>query len=259
MKSDELPGDLETGNETASPPSSPGVWEHVLLTRDSPEDLHTKLLLCNDHSFPDYLVFPLSHLLYYRASHLLSSPSFLPESHVSTEPEESFDEGKADIKQDEKVSYPAVSTGYFSYYRVNEELLGQPLTHGLNAEEKRPGNNGKDESEGDAESTVPRSLELDKRACSPVSDEEPPAQPLLTDITTAHCLPTSYFPSRLPGPNQLFPSSGYFPYYETEGELCTDPVLEGRFFVGMKALKNKEAGQGGETDIWSVSSRCLVC
>ncbi|XP_061313024.1 uncharacterized protein LOC133271159 isoform X2 [Pezoporus flaviventris] len=209
MKSDELPGDLETGNETTSPPSSPGVWEHVLLTRDSPEDLHTKLLLCNDHSFPDYLVFALSYLPYYRTSHLLTSPSFLPESLVSTEPEEGFDEGKADIKQDEK--------------------------------------------------TVPRSLELDKRACSPMSDEEPPAQPLLRDSITAHCLSTSYFPSGLPALNQLFPSSGYFPYYRTEGELCTDPLLEGRFFIGMEALKNKEAGQGGEIGIWSLSSRCLVC
>ncbi|XP_062494048.1 uncharacterized protein LOC134173730 [Pezoporus occidentalis] len=259
MKSDELPGDLETGNETTSPPSSPGVWEHVLLTRDSPEDLHTKLLLCNDHSFPDYLVFALSYLPYYRTSHLLTSPSFLPESLVSTEPEAGFDEGKADIKQDEQVSYPAVSTGYFPYYRMHEELLGQPLTHGLNAEEKRPDNDGKDESEGDAESTVPRSLELDKRACSPTSDEEPPAQPLLRDSITAHCLSTSYFPSGLPALNQLFPSSGYFPYYRTEGELCTDPVLEGRFFIGMEALKNKEAGQGGETGIWSLSSSCLVC
>lgn len=107
--------------------------------------------------------------------------------------------------------------------------------------------------------TIPLSLELDKRACSPMSDEEPPAQPLLRDSTTAHCLSTSYFPSGQPGLNQLFPSSGYFLYYRTEGELCTDPVLEGRFFTAMEALKNKEEGQGGETGIWSLSSSCLVC
>ncbi|XP_030360304.1 uncharacterized protein LOC115615819 [Strigops habroptila] len=259
MKSDELPGDLETGDETTPPPSSPGVWEHVLLTRDSPEDLHTKLLLCNDHSFPDYLVFALSYLPYYRTSHLLTSPSFLPASHISTETEESFDEGKVDTKQDEKVSYSAVSTGYFPYYRTYEELLGQPLTHGLNVEEKRPDNDGKDESEGDAESTTPLSLELDKRVCSPMTDEEPPAQQLLRDSTTAHCLSTSYFPSGLPGLDHLFGFSGYFPYYQTEGELCTDPVLEDRSFTGMEALENKEGGHGGEIDIWSLRSSCLVC
>lgn len=103
-------------------------------------------------------MFSLSYLPYYRTSHLLTSPSFLPESHVSTEPEESFEEGKADTKQDEKVSYPAVSAGYFPYYRMHEELLGQPLTRGLNAEEKRPDNNGRDESEGDAESVSPRAV-----------------------------------------------------------------------------------------------------
>ncbi|KFQ56318.1 hypothetical protein N333_01704, partial [Nestor notabilis] len=93
---------------------------------------------------------------------------------------------------------------------------------------------------------------------SPMTDEEPPAQQLLRGSTTARCLSTSYFLSGLPGLNQPFPSSGYFPYYRTEGELCTDPVLEDRSFTRMKALEKKEGGQGGEIGIWSLRSSCLV-
>lgn len=64
------------------------------------------------------------------------------------ETEESFSDGKVNTKQDEKVSYSATSTGYFPYYRTYEQLLGQPLTYGLNTEEEKPDNEGKDESEG---------------------------------------------------------------------------------------------------------------
>ena len=97
----------------------------------------------------------LAYLPYYRTSHVFISPSSLAASHISTETEESFNEGKVNTEQDEKVSYSAVSTGYFPYYRTYEELLGQPLTYELNTEGKKPDNDGKDESEGDVE-TVSR-------------------------------------------------------------------------------------------------------
>ncbi|PKU32622.1 solute carrier family 25 member 48 [Limosa lapponica baueri] len=161
-KSDELPRDLEERDETTPPPSSPGDLEHVLLTRDSPEDLNTKLSLCNDRSVQ---VFALPYLPYYRTSYIFISPSSLIASHISTETEESFSDGKVNTKHDEEVSYSAVSTGYFPCYRTSEELLGQPLTYGLNTEEKKPDSDGKDESEGgcaqdvgDAEKSVMKIL-----------------------------------------------------------------------------------------------------
>ncbi|GAB0195869.1 hypothetical protein GRJ2_002052200 [Grus japonensis] len=144
----ELPGGLETRDETAPTPSSPGDLEHILLTKDSPEDLNTTLSLCNDQSVPDYQVSALAYLPCYGMSCVLISPSSLTASHTSTETKESFNDGKVDAKQDEKVSYSAFSKGYFPYYRTYEELFDQPLTYGLNTEEKKPDNDGKDESEG---------------------------------------------------------------------------------------------------------------
>ncbi|XP_074694524.1 uncharacterized protein LOC141929237 isoform X1 [Strix aluco] len=205
----ELPGDLETRDKATPPPSSPGVLEHVLLTRDSPADLHTKLLLCNDRSFPDYPAFALVHPPYYRTSHVFTSPSSLAASHTSTETEESFSEGRVNTKQDEK--------------------------------------------------TTPPSLELNKRELSSTTDEEPPAHQLLRDSTSEHCLSKISLPSGLLDLNQPFSSSGYFPSYRTEGELCIGPALGDRFFTEKEGLENKEEGQGGETSIWSLSASCLVC
>lgn len=139
---------METRDETTPPPSSPVDLEPVLLTRDSPEDLNTKLLLCNDHSVPEDPVSALAYLPYYRTSYIFISSSSLAASHISTETEESFNDGKVNAKQDENMSYSAVSTGYFPCYRTYGELLGQPLTYGLNREERKPDHDGKDESEG---------------------------------------------------------------------------------------------------------------
>lgn len=122
--------------------------EHVPLTRDSSEDLNTKISHCNDHSVREHLAFTLEYLPYYRTSYIFISPSSLAASHISTETAESFNDGEVNTKHDEKVSYSAASTGYFPCYRTSEELLGQPLAYGLNTEEKNPDNDGKDESEG---------------------------------------------------------------------------------------------------------------
>lgn len=91
-------------------------------------------------------VFALGYLPYYRTSHVFISLPSLTASRISTETEESFNGGKVNTKQDEKVSDSVISTGYFPYYRTYEMLLGQPVTYGLNAD-----NDGEDESKGDVE------------------------------------------------------------------------------------------------------------
>ncbi|KFV50249.1 hypothetical protein N328_12390, partial [Gavia stellata] len=88
--------------------------------------------------------------------------------------------------------------------------------------------------------------------------EEPTAHQLLRDSTSEHRPPTISFPSGLPGRNQPFPSGGYFPYYRTEAELCAGPALGDRFFTGIEGLENKEGGQGGEPDTWSLRASCLM-
>ncbi|KFO13216.1 hypothetical protein N312_01904, partial [Balearica regulorum gibbericeps] len=88
---------------------------------------------------------------------------------------------------------------------------------------------------------------------SSVTDEEPTAHQLLRASTSEHCPSTISLPNGLP-----FPSGGYFPYYRTEGELCTGPAQGGRFFTRIEGLENKEGGQGGETEFWSLNASCLV-
>lgn len=107
--------------------------------------------------------------------------------------------------------------------------------------------------------TIPPSLELEKRAFSSMTDKEPRVHHLLRDRTFGHCSSTISFSSGLPGLNQPFPSTGYFPYYRTEEELCPGPVLGDRFFPGIGGLVNKDGEERGETDIWSLSSNCLLC
>ncbi|KAK2540801.1 hypothetical protein Q9966_004504 [Columba livia] len=199
---------LETSDETTPPLSSPGVLEQFLLTRDSPEDLNSQLSLCNDQSVPDYLVSAFVYLPYYRTSYVFISPSSHAASHISTETEESFNEGKVNTKQDETVSYSATSTGYFPYFRTYGEFLCEPLTFGLNAEGKKPDNDGKGECEGDIETTIPPSLDLEKRAFSSMTDKQPRVHHLLRDRTFGHCSSTISFSSGLPGLNQPFPSTG---------------------------------------------------
>ncbi|XP_014803486.1 PREDICTED: uncharacterized protein LOC106891453 [Calidris pugnax] len=262
-KSDELAGDLEERDDTTPPPSSPEDSEHVLLTRDSPEDLSTKLSLCSDHSVQ---AFALPYLPFYRTSYVFISPSSLVASRISTETEESFNDGEVNTKHDEEASYSAVSTGYFPCYRTTEELLGQPLTYGLNTEEKKPDNDGKDESEcgcaqdvGDAKKTIPPSLESDKKALSSVADEGSSAHQLLRDSTSELAPSTTSFSRGLPGLNQTFSSGGYFPTYRTEGELCPDLAVGDGFLTETEDLENKEGEQEGETSIWDLCAGCAVC
>lgn len=68
---------------------------------------------------------------------------------INTETEASFDDSKAYSEKKENVNYSAISTGYFPYYRSNEEQFVQPLLYGLNAEGEKPESNWKDEAEGE--------------------------------------------------------------------------------------------------------------
>ncbi|KFQ96367.1 hypothetical protein Y956_06225, partial [Nipponia nippon] len=88
--------------------------------------------------------------------------------------------------------------------------------------------------------------------------EEPTVCQVLRDSTSEHRLSMTSLPSGLPGLNQPFPSGGYFPYYRTEGELCTAPALCDRFFTGTEGLENKEGEQEGETGSWSLGASCVV-
>ncbi|KFQ69306.1 hypothetical protein N335_02324, partial [Phaethon lepturus] len=93
---------------------------------------------------------------------------------------------------------------------------------------------------------------------SSTTDEDPTAHQLLSNSTLEHCLSMTSSPSGLPGLNQPFPSSGYFPFYRTVGELHTGPAMGDRFFTGIEGLENKEGGRGGETGTWSFGASCLV-
>lgn len=68
---------------------------------------------------------------------------------INTETEASFDDSKAYSEKKENVNYSAISTGYFPYYRSNEEQFVQPLLYDLNAEGEKPESNWKDEAEGE--------------------------------------------------------------------------------------------------------------
>ncbi|KFP81611.1 hypothetical protein N311_10553, partial [Apaloderma vittatum] len=85
--------------------------------------------------------------------------------------------------------------------------------------------------------------------------EEPPAHQLLGDPTSEHSLSVISCPSALPGLNQPFSSSGYYPYYRAEGKLCTDPTLG---VSGTEGWENKERDQGEETKFWHLGAGCLV-
>ncbi|XP_071879389.1 uncharacterized protein [Anas platyrhynchos] len=240
MQSDGIPGDLETGDENTPSLPGPTVLDNVLPAEDSPEDLNTKLSLCSEQPPPDYM--------------------------INTETELSFDDGKVDHEQEENEDYSAISTGYFPYYRTCEKHIVQPLTCGMNAEDKKPDNDWKDEREGecaedggDVEKTTPPSLETDKRALSSMSTAEPTSHELLRDRASEKCLPATSFPSWLLGLHQPFSCGGYFPYYRTEGELCISPALCDRFLTRIEMLENEEGGQEGETRIWNFGASCLVC
>lgn len=79
---------------------------------------------------------------------VLMGPSFLLALQINTETEERFDDSRLYSEKEENVNYSAISTGYFPYYRSNEEQFLQPLLYGLNAEGEKPESNCKDEGEG---------------------------------------------------------------------------------------------------------------
>ncbi|KFQ19952.1 hypothetical protein N332_08027, partial [Mesitornis unicolor] len=89
------------------------------------------------------------------------------------------------------------------------------------------------------------------------TEKEPTAHQPLRGSTSEHCLSMTFL-SGLPGLNQFFPSSGYFPYSRTEGELCTVPAPGDRFLLKTEDSENEEGGQVEETDIKSLCPRCLV-
>ncbi|KFW04424.1 hypothetical protein N326_08916, partial [Eurypyga helias] len=82
--------------------------------------------------------------------------------------------------------------------------------------------------------------------------KEPTAHQLRRDSTLECCLPTPSFPGGLPGLDQPFP------YYRTEGKLCTSPATGDRFFTRIEGLESKEGGQGGQTGIWTFNASCVV-
>ncbi|KFP80542.1 hypothetical protein N310_13592, partial [Acanthisitta chloris] len=92
---------------------------------------------------------------------------------------------------------------------------------------------------------------------SSTNDKEPPAHQLLRASSPEHCLPVLSFPSSLPCLDQVLPSSGYLPYYRTEGEICTGPAQWNGSLTGID-LETKEGYQRGGTDIWSLGVRCLM-
>lgn len=89
--------------QNKTPSSCPGGLENLLVSRDSPEDVNPNLLLCHEQPGPDSQLLDLEYLPYYRTSHICVCPA----SHICTEREKSSSEGKANTKQDEKVSYSA--------------------------------------------------------------------------------------------------------------------------------------------------------
>lgn len=139
---------METGDENTPSLPGPTVLDNVLPAQDSPEDLNTKLSLCNEQPPPDYVVLCLEYLPYYRPSQVFMGPSSFLALQINTETEVSFDDGKVDHEQEENEDYSAISMGYFPYYRSCEKHIFQPVTRGLNAEGEKPDKDWKDEREG---------------------------------------------------------------------------------------------------------------
>lgn len=102
------------------------------------------------------------------------------------------------------------------------------------------------------------SLELRTRTISPGSKEEPPAQELLGASSSALCLPTASLPRGLPHLSQPPPCSGYFPYYRTEGGICTGPLQREGSFTRVEGLETRERGQRRGSGVWNLRESCLV-
>lgn len=102
------------------------------------------------------------------------------------------------------------------------------------------------------------SLELRMRTISPASKEEPPAQELLGGSSSALCLPTASLPRGLPHLSQPPPCSGYFPYYRTEGGICTGPSERKGSFTRVEVLETREGGQRRGSSVWNLRESCLM-
>ncbi|XP_053847298.1 uncharacterized protein LOC128814975 isoform X1 [Vidua macroura] len=144
---------------------------------------------------------------------------------------------------------------YLPYYRTSH-LCVCPAPH-IYTEREKSSNESKANTKQDKKSILP-SLELSKRTISPTSKEKPPAQELLGASSSALHLPVPSFPSRLPHLKQPPPCSGYFPYYRTEGGICTGPLQRTESFTGIEGLETKGGGQRGGSSIWNLRDSCLV-
>ncbi|POI31987.1 hypothetical protein CIB84_004262, partial [Bambusicola thoracicus] len=184
---------------------------------------------------------------------------------INTETEESFGDSKVYSEKEENVNYSAISTGYFPYYRSNEEQFLRPLVYGLNAEGEKPESNRKDEGGGgctklggDAEKTTHPALGTERKPCSSMANVEPTSQQLLGGSTLGSCLPTFPHPTTPPGLDQPFSSSGYVPYYRTEAELCIGPAVCDRFLTRTEVSENEEGRWVEEKNAWNFGAICLV-
>ncbi|KAL2299422.1 hypothetical protein Nmel_014078 [Mimus melanotis] len=144
---------------------------------------------------------------------------------------------------------------YLPYYRTSH-ICVCPASH-ICTEREKSSNEGKANTKQDEKSIRP-SLELSKRTISPPSKEEPPAQELLGASSSALCLPMASFPSGLPLLDQHPPCTGYFPYYRTEGGICTGSLQRKGSFTRTEGLETKEGGQRGGSSVWNLRGSCLV-
>ncbi|KAJ7421962.1 hypothetical protein WISP_39880 [Willisornis vidua] len=119
-----------------------------------------------------------------------------------------------------------VDLAYLPYYRTSH-VWGSPpsltASSHILTEAQESSKEGKVDTKQD-EKSIPPGLELSKRAISSTTCEKPPPHQLLRATTSELSLPMTSLPRGLPRLNQPLPCCGYFPYYRTEGEICTGPA-----------------------------------
>ncbi|OWK60340.1 hypothetical protein RLOC_00007969 [Lonchura striata] len=142
---------------------------------------------------------------------------------------------------------------YLPYYRTSH-ICVCPAPY-ICTEREKSSNESKADTKQDKQSIL---LSLELKTTSPTSKEEPPAQELLGASSPALHLPVPSFPSRLPELRQTPPCSGYFPYYRTEGCICTGPLPRTESLTRMESLETKEGGQREGSSIWNLHGNCLV-
>ncbi|XP_027499555.1 putative protein FAM47C [Corapipo altera] len=149
---------------------------------------------------------------------------------------------------------------YLPYYRTSDVCISpsscSASSHTL-TEAEESSEEGKADTKQD-EKSIPPSLELSKRTVSPPTHGKKPSQQLPSGASSSELCPPSS-PSRLPPLSQPRPPSGYFPYYRTEGEICTGPAHGNGTFTGTEGPETKEGRQRGGAGFWSLSASCSVC